>query len=370
MSRNHSPARHRLRVDPIACHAHGLCADLLPELLDLDEWGYPMPASTDVPPGPAPRRPPRRRRLPHPRPAPDPSLDPHHPSRPGPEVTITGGGPSDHRPGTRRWAAVTGASSGIEAAFARALSAQGYGVVLVARDADALAGVAAELPGPAEVLVADLAAAEGMARVEARLARSGEGRVGLLVNNAATGRWGPFTEQRPEQLTETITVNATAVARLARAVLPGMIAARHGGLITVSSPAGARPAPMLAAYGASKAFLDALDASLRAELATVGSPVIVTTVWPAWTRSSFHQRLGQNTTTVPAQDWVSADTVAREALRRHRLGHHTVRVPEPTMGQRALAAARRARRGLPTPAKAPVKALARRARTVWSSHGR
>jgi ferredoxin len=50
--RNHSPAtaRHRLRVDPIACHAHGLCADLLPELLDLDEWGYPTPPSTDVPP--------------------------------------------------------------------------------------------------------------------------------------------------------------------------------------------------------------------------------------------------------------------------------------------------------------------------------
>ncbi len=43
-------AQHRLRVDPIACRAHGLCADLLPELIDLDEWGYPMPPSTAVPP--------------------------------------------------------------------------------------------------------------------------------------------------------------------------------------------------------------------------------------------------------------------------------------------------------------------------------
>ncbi len=231
-------------------------------------------------------------------------------------------------------------------------------MVLIARGAAALTALAAELPGPAEVLVADLASFEDLARVGARLAQPGSQRVRLLVNNAATGRWGAFVEQRPEVLDETVMVNSTAAARLARAVLPGMLAAGEGGLITVSSPAGARPAPMLAAYGASKAFLDALDASLRVELGE--SPVVVTTVWPGWTRTGFHQRLGQDVAAVAPELWVSADVVAREALRRHRLGHHCVRVPEPTLRQRTLDAGRRARRGLP----GPVKAIARRARTL------
>lgn len=266
--------------------------------------------------------------------------------------------------GSRRWAAVTGASSGIGAAFARALSAEGYGVLLVARDGTALAAVAAGLPGPTEVLAADLATTADLARVEARLARPGEGRIRLLVNNAATGHWGPFAEQSPEQLAETITVNATAAARLARAVLPGMVVAGEGGLITVSSPAGARPSPLLAAYGASKAFLDALDVSLRAELAAVGSAVTVTTVWPGWTRTRFHERLGQDVRSVPAQRWVSAETVACEVLRGHRLGHHTVRVPEPTLRQWMIDEARRVRRELPATVKTPMQALARYTRRL------
>jgi short-subunit dehydrogenase len=266
--------------------------------------------------------------------------------------------------GARRWAAVTGASSGIGAAFARALSAEGYGVLLVARGGTALAAVAAGLPGPTEVLPADLATSADLARVEARLARPGEGRIGLLVNNAATGQWGPFAEQSPEELAETITVNATAAARLARAVLPEMVAAGEGGLITVSSPAGARPSPWLAAYGATKAFLDALDVSLRAELAAVGCAVTVTTVWPGWTRTRFHQRLGQDVDHVPADWWVSADTVACEVLRRHRLGHDTVRVPEPTLRQWVIDEARRVRRELPATVKAPMQTLARYTRRL------
>ena len=261
--------------------------------------------------------------------------------------------------GTRRWAAVTGASSGIGAAFARALSAEGFGVLLVARGEDALDDVAAGLPGPTETLVADLATPADVTRVEARLARPGEGRIGLLVNNAATGHWGSFDEQPPEDLAETITVNVTAAARLARAVLPGMVAAGEGGVITVSSPAGARPSPRLATYGASKAFLDALDASLREELTAAGSAVTVTTVWPGWTRTRFHQRLGEDVDAVPDELWGSADTVAREALRRHRLGHATVRVPEPTLRQLVVEEARRARRALPGPVRARLSAVAR-----------
>lgn len=257
----------------------------------------------------------------------------------------------DYRAGSQRWAAVTGASSGIGAAFARALSAEGFGVLLVARDLDATTAVAAELPGPVEVVIADLATSEGIARVESRLMGDGP-PVSLLVNNAGTGRFGSFADQSPEDVTETITVNAVAVTRLARTALPRMIAAGHGGLITVSSLAGTAPVPMLAVYGATKAFVNALDASLRAEL--IGTPVTVTTVWPGWTRSNFHRRLDQDTSAVPAELWVSAEQVASEALRRHHLGHEVVRVPEPTLTQRVRGRARRESRRVSAPLQALI----------------
>ena len=274
------------------------------------------------------------------------------------------------------WAAVTGASSGIGKAFAHELSSQGYAVLLIARHPATLNSVADALPGPSEVLAADLSTPIGIARVEAQLRTLS---VELLVNNAATGRWGPFTDlpqptlegqestdgQRTEHggdaLVETVGVNVLAVARLARAVLPGMLAAGHGGILTVSSPAGARPSPMLAVYGASKAFVDALDSSLRAELAARGATEItVTTVWPGWTHTGFHQRLDQDITEVPAQLWTSPEEVAHRALAAHHRGAATVRVPQPTWRQQAIERVRRLRRDLPS----PVKAARRRARTT------
>ena len=257
----------------------------------------------------------------------------------------------------RRRAVVTGASSGIGQAFAAALSAEGFEVVLVARDPVALRATAERIAGPSEPLVADLSSASGLDRVEARLRSM---PVDLLVNNAATGQWGPFADQDPAGFEETIAVNVLAVARLTRAVLPGMIAARRGGLITVSSPAGARPAPMLAVYGASKAFVDALDASIRAELRESGAEgITVTTVWPGWTRTGFHARLDQDTREVPDRLWVGPDLVARDVLRRHRLGHATVRVPEPSLSEHLLGGARRARRSVPEPARALMRRLRR-----------
>jgi uncharacterized protein len=252
-------------------------------------------------------------------------------------------------------AAVTGASSGIGAAFARALACDGAELVLVARDRAALEALADDLPGRHEVVVADLADAGDLARVEAVLR---ERPVELLVNNAATARWGPFLEQDPEDLTTTIGVNVLATARLARAVLPAMVEAGHGGVISVSSPAGERPAPMLAAYGSSKAFLDALDTSLRAELGD--SPVTLTTVRPGWIRTGFHARIGQDVGAIDDAAWATPEEVAREALHRHRRGDTSVRVPQPGARQRLVDAARARRRRLPDPVKRLVRTLRRR----------
>jgi len=158
-------------------------------------------------------------------------------------------------------ALVTGASSGIGAAFARALAARGYALVLVARDEERLRSVAASLPGDVEVLAADLADPTQLARVEARLVDPSS-PVELLVNNAGSGAWGDVAERSADSLTDELTLNVVAVVRLTRAVLPGLLARGRGRIVNVSSTASTGVAPKLAAYAAAKAFVDSWFRSL------------------------------------------------------------------------------------------------------------
>jgi short-subunit dehydrogenase len=216
-------------------------------------------------------------------------------------------------------AVVTGASAGIGAAFARALAARGHHVVLVGRDRGRLDAVAASLPGPSEVVVADLAHEDGVRTVEAVLR---DGPVDLLVNNAGAGSYGPFTEQDPDRLGETVALNAAAVVRLSRAVLGPMVGRRGGGVITVSSLAGGAPQPGMATYSATKAFVDSWSRSVREELR--GTGVTLTCVQPGWVRTGFHSRSGQAVGAVDDGDWLEPDDVVARALDAHARGRGSV----------------------------------------------
>src|SRR4051812_40956093 len=145
------------------------------------------------------------------------------------------------------YALVTGASSGIGAAFARQLSGEGFTVGLVATSEAALIGLADSLPGPAQVLPVDLADLTQLRTLE-QLLIDIEPSVSLLVNNAATGSYGPFIDYDIERLSDTVLVNIAAVMRLTRAVLPGMVRRSRGGIINVSSPVSQLRAPQLAPY--------------------------------------------------------------------------------------------------------------------------
>ncbi|GLZ51624.1 SDR family NAD(P)-dependent oxidoreductase [Actinomycetospora sp. NBRC 106378] len=214
-------------------------------------------------------------------------------------------------------ALVTGATSGIGAAFAHELAARGWSLVLTGRSAPALAVLGEDLG--ARTVVADLATAAGRAAV----VEAAEG-VGLLVNNAALGgAFGPFATMPVEDLEAVLAVNVVAASSLARAVLPGMLAAGRGGIVTVSSPAAVGPKAGAAAYGASKAFLESLDRSLRAEVR--GSGVVVTTVRPDSTGTDFHARSGQDVSDVTV--WNTPEEVARAALDAHERGELLVRIP-------------------------------------------
>ena len=213
-----------------------------------------------------------------------------------------------------RSALVTGASSGIGASFARVLAAGGCGLVLVARREDRLNELAASLRerhrADVEVLPADLASRSGLEAVAARL--SAGAPVELLVNNAARSSRGSFAELSPETIEAQIRLNVTALTRLARAAVTGMLERGYGGILNVSSMASLTASPGTAVYGATKAFVTSLTESLHAEL--VGTGVHVTALVPGFTATEFHAANDIEISYLPKIAWLDADTVARAGL--------------------------------------------------------
>lgn len=215
-------------------------------------------------------------------------------------------------------ALVTGASQGIGEAFARRLAERGHDLVLVARNADALRALATELEtnGRAvEVLPADLTDAEELATVEARIAAGGAGEqpIDVLVNNAGFGTTGRFHELAVDRLSDEISLNVTALMRLAHAALPSMVERRTGSIVNISSIAGFQPTPNTATYGATKAFVTSFSVALHAEYRARGVKVLC--VAPGATRTEWQARAGFDEGSVPSFAWQSADEVAVGSLR-------------------------------------------------------
>lgn len=202
-------------------------------------------------------------------------------------------------------AVITGATSGIGRAFVRRLAADGWDLVLVARDGQRLRQVADEVGG--EVIVADLSQPDGQARVVARLVAT---PVDLLVNNAGRGAGQPFLTGSDAVEEEMFEVNAHAVLRLTRAALPGMVQRRSGAIINVSSVAAWVPR---GSYGASKAYVLSLSRSAAIEAAPYG--VVVQALCPGLTHTEFHARSGNDAEQrTPGFLWLSPERVVDESL--------------------------------------------------------
>lgn len=208
---------------------------------------------------------------------------------------------------------VTGASGGIGAAMARQLGAFGARVVLVARSEAALAAVARDVTaagGTARVAPCDLEAPGASAALLKEIAEP----VHVLVANAGFGVHEAFAETDPSQIRGMIALNVAALTDLARLVLPPMLAARRGGILTVASTASFVPAPTFAVYAATKAYVRSFSEALHAELR--GSGVHASCLCPGPVPTGFGSRAGMNadffgsalTGTLPAE------TVARIGL--------------------------------------------------------
>jgi short-subunit dehydrogenase len=214
-----------------------------------------------------------------------------------------------------RTALVTGASSGIGASCARLLAAEGTDLVMVARRAGRLQEIAGRLAGEhkidVEVLAADLTKPDPLALVEARLADVTR-PVELLVNNAGFGVSGAFAEVPADSAEGQIRLNVLALMRLTHAVLPGMLARGHGGILNVSSMAGFVLSPGGATYAATKAFVTSFSESLQVEVRKRG--VHVTALCPGFTRTEFHAANPADAADVPGFAWLESDDVARAGL--------------------------------------------------------
>jgi short-subunit dehydrogenase len=222
---------------------------------------------------------------------------------------------------------ITGATSGIGAAFASRLARDGRDLVLVARDGERLEAAAArhrERGVSVHVLVADLATAEGRDRVAARLADPAA-PVDLLVNNAGATLRRPFLEADPEAVQGQLGLNVTAVLQLTRAALPGMVERGRGAVVNVSSMLGFAPGSG-STYTADKAWVTVFTEGVAATL--VGTGVRALALCPGFVRTDFHERAGIDVGGRRGPLWLDAERVVEECLADLARGK-VVSVPSP-----------------------------------------
>lgn len=208
-------------------------------------------------------------------------------------------------------ALVTGASSGIGRSFAVLLAARGLDLLLVARRAERLAALAAELRRTygVEVVVQpeDLADPASAERI---LAATEALDIGLLVSNAGFGAKGAFEAGDAAAFASMLLVNCHAPTQLAHGLVPRLKERGRGGIVFTASVEGLIGCPFSAVYSATKAYVHALGEALWAELTPAGVDVL--TLCPGATDTEAPRLQGVDPSTM--HDLMSPDDVARLTL--------------------------------------------------------
>ena len=217
---------------------------------------------------------------------------------------------------TGKTALVTGASGGIGGAIAQALHAAGAAVALSGTRTAPLEALAADLGSRAHVLTCDLS---DPASVEAlpKSAAAAMGSVDILVNNAGITRDNLFMRMSDEEWQSVIDVNLTSTFRLCRGVLRGMMKARWGRIVNISSVVGATGNPGQGNYAASKAGMVGMSKSLAAEVASRN--ITVNCVAPGFITTAMTDKLTDDQksrilTSVPAGRMGEASEIAAAVL--------------------------------------------------------
>ncbi len=213
-----------------------------------------------------------------------------------------------------RFALITGASSGIGEALARALAGQRISVVLVARTKDKLESLAEELKSEHVQTLAlpiDVTSPDADKILFNKL-QENHIEIDLLVNNAGFGSYGYFHEAVPDKQFAMIDLNIKALVKLTYRFLQPMIRNNHGAILNVSSLAGFQAVPFMATYAATKAFVTHFSAALSSELRGTGIRVVA--LCPGRTKTNFQTTAGSNVVHIRSRS-ASVEQVVATAMK-------------------------------------------------------
>ena len=188
------------------------------------------------------------------------------------------------------FAVITGASRGIGAEYARALSRQGYELLLVSRDVKRLESLRQELQqvSQKEIWIESIDLSQPQsAKNLYNLTRSYRSDISLLINNAGFGYYGDFSEMPLAKMNNMLQLHITSIVESIRLFLPDMLERQQGSIITVASVAGFFPIPYMTEYAATKSFLIAFSEGLGQEIKDRG--VTIQVCCPGFTDTDFHK---------------------------------------------------------------------------------
>ena len=211
------------------------------------------------------------------------------------------------------FAVITGASSGIGLELARQFAQHGFDLLICAEDNE-LATAAADLRqsgAQVDTVTADLATTEGVERLVAAVIATGRG-VEALALNAGVGNSGAFIDIPLADEERLIALNIGSTVRLAKRLLPAMVARGTGGVLFTASVASTMPGPYYATYAASKAFVLSLAEAIRHELKDTG--VTITALMPGPTDTEFFDRAGMGDTAVDSAKKDDPAQVAKDGF--------------------------------------------------------
>ena len=211
-------------------------------------------------------------------------------------------------------ALVTGATSGIGAAFANRLAQKGFDLILHGRRQEKLIERAKNLEKThnisVEIIIGELSQTEGLRKIETHI--QGLERLDMLINNAGYWTPGPFWNHSPNSLEAMIMVHVVAPVRFIRAALPRMLERHKGDIINVSSMGAYFNLVTVENYGATKAYLINFTESLH--VALMGTGIRVQALAPGFTVTDFHSRLGADFTKAQRK-WMRSEELVEISLR-------------------------------------------------------
>jgi short-subunit dehydrogenase len=207
---------------------------------------------------------------------------------------------------------ITGASGGIGWELALLFVKDGFQVVAVARNEEKLKAlqhmVKEKYQADLDYVATDLIAPNAVENLLGQLTEKNV-KIDYLVNNAGFGQYGFYLETDAREEQEMITLNISVLTHLTKALLPGMVARKQGGVLNVASTAAFQPGPLMAVYYATKAYVLSYSEALANEM--IGTGVTVTALCPGPTATGFETRANLGSSKLFQKGVMDVQTVAR-----------------------------------------------------------